>query len=140
MFLFCLPGYPLFSSHQNVLLPHFLFIFYHFKKYVFIWPHRVLAAVCGIFSCSMWDLVPCPGIEPELPALHAGVLAIGPPRKSLIFHLCPSFLPPPPPTVITLQASMPCSTVTSSGSCLLVFRRKHRAPRLLKSSSMETES
>ena len=34
-------------------------------------------------SCAMWDLVPRPGIKPKLPALEHGVLATGPPRKSL---------------------------------------------------------
>ena len=47
---------------------------------------QVLIAVCGIFSCvmgslgcSMWDLVPWPGIKPG-PPLHRepGVLALGP--------------------------------------------------------------
>ena len=28
-----------------------------------------LLVVCGMFTCSMWNLVPCPGIEPRLPAL-----------------------------------------------------------------------
>ena len=27
-------------------------------------------AVCGIFSCGMWDLVPQTRIEPRLPALR----------------------------------------------------------------------
>ena len=37
----------------------------------------------GSFSCSMWDLVPPPGIEPGTPAL--GVLTTGLPGKSLEF-------------------------------------------------------
>ena len=32
-----------------------------------------------IFSCSMWDLVPQPRIEPRPPAWEHGVLATGPP-------------------------------------------------------------
>ena len=28
-----------------------------------------LRVVCGMFTCSMWNLVPRPGIEPRLPAL-----------------------------------------------------------------------
>ena len=35
---------------------------------LFIWPHQVLAAALGIFSCSTWDLLPWPGIEPALGA------------------------------------------------------------------------
>ena len=64
------------------------------KKYWFIY----LAAsglncfhvACGIFSCgmrtlssSMWDLVPWPGIEPGPLHWKHGVLATGPPGKSL---------------------------------------------------------
>ena len=37
----------------------FLFLFFS----VFIWLHWVLFAVYGIFSCSMWDLVPSLVIE-----------------------------------------------------------------------------
>ena len=29
----------------------------------------IFTGACGIFSCSMWDLVPLPGIELRLPAL-----------------------------------------------------------------------
>ena len=32
------------------------FFFFPFK--IFIWLHWVFIAACGIFSCSMWDLVP----------------------------------------------------------------------------------
>ena len=39
-------------------------------KYLFFWRHWVLTA-CGIFSCSIWDIVPWPGIEPRPPALVA---------------------------------------------------------------------
>ena len=28
-----------------------------------------LVAACGIFSCSLWDTVPRPGVEPRPPAL-----------------------------------------------------------------------
>ena len=57
---------------------------------MFIYLHWVLVVACGIFSCGMWDLVPRPRIEPEPPPL--GVLAIGPPGKSLASALC-FFLP-----------------------------------------------
>ena len=36
-----------------------------FYIYLFIWPHQVLVVALGIFSCSMWDLVPWPGIKPS---------------------------------------------------------------------------
>ena len=60
----------------------FLKYFSFFKKYLFIWPFWVLVVAlrifdfhcflvaCVIFGCSMWDLVPWPGIEP-------GPLALG---------------------------------------------------------------
>ena len=38
-------------------------------KYLFIWLYQVLVVAHGIFSCSMWDLVPWPGIEPGPPEL-----------------------------------------------------------------------
>ena len=42
-------------------------------------------------SCGMWDLVPCPGIEPRPPTLGSlspcsGDLATGPAGKSLFLH------------------------------------------------------
>ena len=50
-----------------------------FKKnyyfYFFIWPHQVLVVAHKIFSCSMWDRVPWPGIEPWLPVLGAWSLS-----------------------------------------------------------------
>ena len=46
------------------------------KVYLFIWLHQVLVAACRIFSCgmqalscSMWNLVPRPGIKAQSPAL-----------------------------------------------------------------------
>ena len=36
----------------------------------------------SFFSCCMWDLVPCPGIEPRPPPLEAQSLTTGPPRQS----------------------------------------------------------
>ena len=47
--------------------------FFLFK--IFIWLLQVLVAECGIFSCSTWDLVPWPGIEPGPPALGAQSLS-----------------------------------------------------------------
>lgn len=40
-----------------------------FEKHLFIWLRGVL--VVGTLSCSMWDEVPCPGMEPGPPALGA---------------------------------------------------------------------
>ena len=49
-----------------------------FSLSFFSWLHQVLVAICKIFgcgmqtlSCSMWDLVPWPGVEPGPPALRA---------------------------------------------------------------------
>ena len=40
----------------------------------------------------MWNLIPPPGIEPRPPALEHGILATGPPGKSLkLFGLSPKF-------------------------------------------------
>ena len=50
---------------RNSLLYYFLLI------NVFIWLCCVLVGACEIFGCSMWDLVPLPGIEPGPPALGA---------------------------------------------------------------------
>ena len=41
----------------------------------------ILVGACGIFRCSMWDLVPWPGIEPRSLALEHEVLATGQPGK-----------------------------------------------------------
>ena len=38
-----------------------------------------------IFSCGMWDLVPPQGMEPSPLHWEHGVLATGPPEKSLRF-------------------------------------------------------
>ena len=60
--------------------------FFFFFKLLFIGLHgesSIFPVACTIFSCSMWDLVPWPGIEPRPPALELGVLASGPPGKSL---------------------------------------------------------
>ena len=42
---------------------------------ILIWVCRVLIVAGGIFSCSMWDLVPRPGIEHGPPALGARTLS-----------------------------------------------------------------
>ena len=46
---------------------------------------------CGMwdaFSCSIWDLVPWPRIEPKPPALGTRRLVTGPPGKSLVLNFC----------------------------------------------------
>ena len=55
---------------------------------IFIWPHWVLVAVCGVFSCCTWDLVPRPGVVPGPLHWEDGVSATGPPGK----FLCDVFL------------------------------------------------
>ena len=57
---------------------------------------NIYLAMPGL-SCSMWDLVPWPGIEPGSPALGAWVLATGPPGKSPTHTSCVyiSLIPPP---------------------------------------------
>ena len=50
--------------------------------YLFVWQHWVFVAACRIFRCSMWDLVPWPGVKPRLAALGSTVLATGSPGKS----------------------------------------------------------
>ena len=46
------------------------------KKYLFIYlAAQVLVAAYGVFSCSMWDLVPWPEFEPRAPALQVQSLS-----------------------------------------------------------------
>ena len=43
-----------------------------FQKYIFIYlAVPGLVEACGIFSCSMWNLIPWPGIKPRTTALGA---------------------------------------------------------------------
>ena len=72
------------QGSQALDLPSRNFFFF------FICLHQVLAAACGIFlsacgifHCCMWDLVPRPGIEPRPLCWKLGILATGPPGKSL---------------------------------------------------------
>ena len=48
------------------------FSFLHIYFYLFIWLYWVLVVAGRIFSCSMWNLVPWPGIEP-FPAPHFSI-------------------------------------------------------------------
>ena len=52
--------------------PFSLMAIFFFK---FIWQCRILVSALGIFSCSMWDLVPWLGIKPSHPALGAQSLS-----------------------------------------------------------------
>ena len=71
-----------------------LSLFLYFLKYLFNFlaapglscSAGSLVAVCKL-SCSMWDLDPCPGIEPGPPMLEHRVLATGPPGKALCLCL-----------------------------------------------------
>ena len=42
----------------------------------------VFIEACKIVGCGMWELVPCPGIEPSPLHWEHGILATGPPGKS----------------------------------------------------------
>ena len=48
-----------------------MLFFFNIYFYLFTWLYQVLVLAFGIFSCSMWNLVPWPGIEPRPPALGA---------------------------------------------------------------------
>ena len=61
------PSFPLFLSLWDLSLVFLLFFYYYY--YLFIWLSWVLISAHGLFSCSMWDLVPWPEIEPGPPAL-----------------------------------------------------------------------
>ena len=65
-------------------------LFFNICFYLFIQLCQLLVAELRIFSCGtktlscgLWYLVPWPEVEPRLPALGHGVLATGPPGKSL---------------------------------------------------------
>ena len=64
------------SSYHRFFFKKYLFIFWHQT-----WLHQVLVVAGRIFSCSMWDLVPRPGIKPS--PLH---WACRPPRTSPFFR------------------------------------------------------
>ena len=67
---------PSFISDISNLCP---FSFFFLKLFLFIY-----LALLGL-SCSMWDLVSQPGIEPGPPVWECEVLVTGPPGKSLSF-------------------------------------------------------
>ena len=56
-------------------------------KYSFNQPCWVLAVACRVFSCSIWDLVPCPGIERGPLCWELRVLASGPAGNAATSYL-----------------------------------------------------
>ena len=76
---------------SSVCQVDFFFAFYLFilNIYIFIWLCQVLVVANKIFSCTTWDLVPLLGNEPggsiQCLCWGHGVLATGPPGKSLFF-------------------------------------------------------
>ena len=67
---------------------------------------------CTSLSCSIWDLVPCPEIEPRSPALRAQILAPGPPGKPLSLF-----------EILRLRSGLRCCQVTQllESFCHLAF-------------------
>ena len=65
----------IYSAHLNFLkllcktLSGRLSFYKKTKKKNCIWPVWVFGETCGVFSCSMWDLVPWPGIEHPAPCI-----------------------------------------------------------------------
>ena len=68
------------ALHRDAVITFWTGLF--FLEYLFIWLLQVLAVDCGLFSCSMWDLVP-PLDWTCVPCTGNTVLATGPPGKSL---------------------------------------------------------
>ena len=76
-----------------ILLIYLKYLFYNFII-LFIWPCQILVVACGIFrcgmptlNCSMWGLVPWPGMEPGPLHWKHGILVTGPPGKSSYLYL-----------------------------------------------------
>ena len=66
--------------------------------YAFLFLKKNILFICLVapgLSCSMWDLVPRPGIEPRPPAWMQGVLVSRPLGKSSLFSLLFFFIFPP---------------------------------------------
>ena len=85
---------------KKSLYTHQMHFFYLLFKlfHMFIWQHQVTVAVLGTsnlhssmrtLSCSIWDLVPWPGIEPGPPALGTWSLSHWTTGKSSDTLLCP---------------------------------------------------
>ena len=56
-------------------------------KCSFNWLHWVLVAACRVFSCGVWDLVPCPGTGPGPLCWELRVLASGPAGNAATSYL-----------------------------------------------------
>ena len=74
-------------------------VFFNIYFYLFIWLCQVLVAAFGIFSCSiqtlscsMWDLVPWPGIEPGPRALGVWNLSHWTTREVPVMYIL-TFIP-----------------------------------------------
>ena len=75
------------SSLSLLSLPCLGFAFYYFLKEKNYLTAPGLSSGMWTFSCSMWDLVHCPGIEPRPPALGAWHLSPWTTREILILLL-----------------------------------------------------
>lgn len=61
------------SVHQMDIF--FAFYLCILNTYIFIWLRQILVAANKILSCTTWDLVPLPGIEPGTPVWGAQSLS-----------------------------------------------------------------
>ena len=71
---FAYSGYFMQWNHTVCSLLYMTSSTYHsvvLLKCLFVWPHWLFVAAWGIFSCSIWDLVPWPWIKPGSPGLRA---------------------------------------------------------------------
>ena len=77
-----LPKILLQEARRRAREPAWVLFSFCFFKYLFTWLQRVLVTALRTFSCSlrtlswgMWNLIPCPGIEAQPPALGAWSLS-----------------------------------------------------------------
>ena len=114
----------------SIFLPLFVHLLYilFLKFYLFIWLHRVLVIAFEVFnwstwtlSCSMWDVVPWPGIEPRPPALGVQSLSRWTTRKVLYFLFqCPCLLTSIFDHLCAVPASIVFSPLSITFSCLFM--------------------
>ena len=69
--IWCILGMnTMYVSHGILFSYLFLFIYFgHTGFYLQQVEASIFFAACSIFSCGLWDLVPWPGMEPQLRAL-----------------------------------------------------------------------